>query len=546
MALATAGAALLSVSAEATTSVSAISDAAQVACYDIVPLPREVVPASGTPFVMDAGTVVVPASGLEREAGFLVSYVRELTGLEMSVSERAGRKASAIRLSLDESLPSEGYCIEVAENGITLRGGTAAGVFYGVQTLRKSLPAGAAQSVSFPAVKISDAPRFAYRGMMLDCARHFFSVDFVKEFIDILALHDMNTFHWHLTDDQGWRIEIKALPQLTEVGAWRSGTVIGNNSDVDDEVRYGGFYTQEEIRDVIAYAAERHVGIIPEIDLPGHMSAALATFPELGCTGGPYKVGHKWGVYNDVLCVGNPATLEFVKTVLGEVADLFPSDVIHVGGDETPTVRWEACPKCQAVQTGGKTLQGWFTAQVVEFLASKGKKAICWDEMLGMGADPSVGIMSWRGSTPGLMAAQQGHDVVMSPVTNCYFDYAQTKESAYEPSVMGSWPISVEKVYELEPAPDSLSAEALAHIKGVQANLWTEHVTCVQAAEYMLLPRAAALAEVQWAEPGSKDFDSFRSRIASVVKEYDRLGWKYALHLWPERMTQNRWQVDAE
>lgn len=510
--------------------------------FNVVPLPEEVSLSGEAPFVLDAADVICSGKALKAEAAFLSDYVAEATGIRTKTSRKAGN----ICLSMDKSLASEEYHISVRNGRIDITGGSAAGVFYGVQTLRKSLPVGKHASVEIPAGEVKDSPRFGYRGMHLDCARHFFSVGFVKEYIDILALHNMNVFHWHLTDDQGWRIEIKALPELTKVGSVRAGTVVGNNSDVDDGIEYGGFYTQKQIKDIVAYAAARHIEVIPEIDVPGHASAILACHPELGCTGGPYHVARKWGVYNDVLCVGNPKTIPYLEKIFAEVAELFPSRYIHIGGDETPTVRWEACLKCQAVDTGGKSLQGWFTDRIESFLASKGKTVIGWDEMLERGADNSVVIMSWRGTKPGLMAAEMGHDVIMTPVNHAYFDYYQTGNNIYEPSITGRFPVSVETVYSMEPAPDDLSEAARAHIKGAQANLWTEYIASGNVAEYMLLPRLAALSEVNWTPAGRKDFDSFKARVTRLTGLYDFYGWHYAVHLWPERVTQNRWYLDNQ
>lgn len=406
--------------------------------------------------------------------------------------------------------------------------------------------------------------------MHLDCSRHFWSVDFVKKFIDLLALHNMNVFHWHLTDDQGWRIEIKKWPKLTEVGSQRSGTIIGTNSDLDDGIPYGGYYTQAELREVVAYAAARHITIVPEIDMPGHMLAALAAYPELGCTGGPYQVGHYWGVYKDVLCVGNPRVYEFVQDVLTEVMDVFPSKVIHIGGDETPSEKWQYCKKCNEIYIK-KTLEGrvagqvegdsddprtmpeypyeemvrsvlqpYFTNKVFNILASKGRRALGWDEILD-GAPQDAMIMSWRGTAPGAKAAETGHDVVMTPTTHCYFDYQQVEDTQFEPSRCGGF-IPIERVYSLDPAPDSLSVEARSHILGTQANLWAEYMTNEQMVEYQALPRMSALAEVQWTQPERKDYKAFLQRLTRFTSLFECYHYTYAKHLWPDRQIPNRWQ----
>jgi len=378
----------------------------------------------------------------------------------------------------------------------------------------------------------------------------------------LLALHNMNVFHWHLTDDQGWRLEIKKWPRLTTIGSQRSGTIIGTNSDLDDGIPYGGFYTQAELREIVAYAAARHITIVPEIDMPGHMLAALAAYPELGCTGGPYQVGHYWGVYKDVLCVGNPRVYEFVQDVLTEVMDIFPSEVIHIGGDESPSEKWQHCEKCGKFQVDealkgrigapqdevrvmpeipvGVFYQAPFTKRVFDFLTSKGRRALGWDEILD-GAPHDAMIMSWRGSAPGAKAAEAGHDVVMTPTTHCYFDYQQVEDTQFEPSRCGGF-IPIEKVYSLDPAPDSLSVEARKHILGTQANLWTEYMTNEQMVEYQALPRMSALAEVQWTQPERKNYQAFLQRLTRFTSLFEQYHYTYAKHLWPDRQIPNRWQ----
>ena len=509
--------------------------AADQADYRVVPLPQSITAQKGTPFVLTAKTTIFCATsdeGVQRDARFLQQYIQESTGLKVSIADKRPA-ADVIILTTDKKAKAtdEGYTLTVDKKRVVLTG-SAAGIFHGVQTLRKSLPVATTTAVELPAVRISDTPRFGYRGLHLDCCRHFFTIDEVKTYLDMMALHNMNVFHWHLTDDQGWRIEIKRYPKLTTVGAWRSGTVIGNNSDVDDSIRYGGFYTQDQIRAVIRYAADRFITIIPEIEIPGHCLAALASYPELGCTGGPYEVGHKWGVSWNVLCVGNPKSIEFAKGVLDEVIDLFPSHLINIGGDETPTKRWDACPKDQAL--GVKSVQGYFTKQIEAYVRSKGRTIIGWDELLDHGASKAATILSWRGEGPGLKAAQLGHDVVMAPSTYCYFDFVQTPNTANEPCITYGKPITVEKLYSYEPVPDSIDAEAQQHVLGVQANLWSEHVPNFRVAQYQVLPRMAALAEVQWESRGEKDYEAFKARVDRLVKFYDRYDWQYAKILWPE------------
>ena len=552
--------------------------------YDVVPLPQSIEMQKGEPFALwnDLVQIVAPEE-LKAEADFLQAYLKDITGGTLPLAQKREKGKTYIELSVSPKVTApEGYVLTINKNGITIAGGSAAGVFYGIQTLRKTVvnarqtqhvteftntPSVSSATPPFTLlypVVITDAPRFSWRGMHLDCSRHFFSVEFVKKFIDLLALHNMNVFHWHLTDDQGWRIEIKKWPRLTTVGSQRSGTIIGTNSDLDDGIPYGGFYTQAELREIVAYAVARHITIVPEIDMPGHMLAALAAYPELGCTGGPYQVGHYWGVYKDVLCAGNPRVYEFVQDVLTEVMDIFPSEVIHIGGDETPTEKWNQCEKCRGffaneafvnealiariggVPAEGQSLrpadnyQAYFTERVFNFLASKGRRALGWDEILD-GAPQDAMIMSWRGSAPGAKAAEAGHDVVMAPTTHCYFDYQQVEDTEFEPSRCGGF-IPIEKVYSLDPAPDSLSVEARSHILGTQANLWTEYMTNEQMVEYQALPRMSALAEVQWTQPERKNYKAFLQRLTRFTNLLEQYHYTYAKHLWPERQIPNRWQ----
>lgn len=533
--------------------------------YDVVPLPQSIQMQKGEPFLLSNDQVQILApETLKYEAAFLQAYLKDVTGQTFSLASKREKKKSYIELAISPNVAeSEGYVLTINKKGVTIVGGSAAGVFYGIQTLRKSLAsidkmAATSSIFHLPSSIITDAPRFSWRGMHLDCSRHFWSVDFVKKFIDLLALHNMNVFHWHLTDDQGWRIEIRKWPKLIEVGSKRSGTIIGTNSDLDDNIPHGGYYTQAETREIVRYAAERHITIVPEIDMPGHMLAALASYPELGCTGGPYQVGHYWGVYKDVLCIGNPKIYEFVEDVLTEIMDIFPSEVIHIGGDETPTDKWLQCPKCQAlaktfpVTTEAPSgefepltsklspLQAHFTRRVFDFLTSKGRRALGWDEILD-GSPKDAMIMSWRGTAPGAKAAEAGHDVIMAPTTHCYFDYQQVEDTQFEPSRCGGF-IPIEKVYSLNPAPDSLSVEARRHILGTQANLWAEYMTTESTVEYQALPRMSALAEVQWTQPEQKDYHAFLQRLTRLTSLFELYHYTYAKHLWPDRQIPNRWQ----
>lgn len=520
------------------------------ASYDVIPLPQSIVMVKGKAFILNSNTTIFCSSKddlMQKNACFLSCYIADLTGLKLKVSDIKPKKGNYIELLLNNKniKGKEAYTININNKNIKISGFTSAGVFYGVQTLRKSLPICNAinNPIVLPAAEIKDAPRFKYRGMMLDCSRHFFSIDFIKKFIDLIALHNMNTFHWHLNDDQGWRIEIKKYPKLVEIGSVRTGTVMGRNSDVDDSIKYGGYYTQEQCREIVEYARQRHITVIPEIDMPGHMKAVLASYPNLGCTGGPYKVGHNWGVYYDVLCIGNEDTFKFVEGVLDEIIDIFPSRYIHIGGDETPTKRWSECSKCEKImQKEGlpiNKLQAYFTNRIEKYLNSKGRSIIGWDEILDGDINKSATIMSWRGIEPGEKGAKMGHDVIMSPTSHCYFDYAQTKEQYSEPLTQVH-ALDVEQVYSLDPAPKTMSEESKKHILGVQANLWTEYISNPNLATYMLLPRMAALSEVQWTSPAQKDFKQFKIRATRLSKLYDKYGYIYALHLWQERYKHNR------
>ena len=511
--------------------------AGEPANYEVLPLPQRIDYQKGEPFVLEDEVQILAPVELQNEAKFLQEYLKDVAWNELAIVSKREKRVRYIELSVSPSVQQrEGYVLTVSQKGVTLQGGSAAGVFYGIQTLRKALNEG---PIMEPVI-ITDAPRFAWRGMHLDCSRHFWPVSFVKKFIDLLALHNMNTFHWHITDDQGWRIEIKKWPKLITVGSKRSGTIIGTNSDLDDNIPYGGYYTQDEAREIVRYAAERHITVVPEIDMPGHMLAALASYPELGCTGGPYQVGHYWGVYKDVLCVGNERVYQFVEDVLTEIMDIFPSEVIHIGGDETPTEKWEQCPKCQALGLPVNGLQARFTQRVFQFLTAHHRRALGWDEILE-GSPQDAMIMSWRGTAPGAKAAETGHDVVMAPTSHCYFDYQQVEDALFEPSRCGGF-IPIDKVYSLDPAPDSLSVEARQHILGVQANLWAEYMTNEEMVEYQALPRMSALAEVQWTQSSRKDFEAFKERLTRFTQLYELYGYTYAKHLWPERQMPSRWQ----
>ena len=501
--------------------------------YAIIPLPQEVVTQGSAPFLLKPSTPISYQEGdaeMEQTARFLASYVKEATGYEPKVI--TGNADKGIHLSIASDIRNpEGYRLLVSENGIEIAGASNAGIFYGVQTLRKSIPAVAeGMDIELPAASINDYPRFPYRGMHLDVSRHFFPVDSVKKFIDILALHNMNRFHWHLTDDQGWRIEIKKYPELTQIGAQRKETVIGRNSGKYDGKPYGEgmFYTQDEIRDVIAYAQERFITIIPEIDLPGHQLAAITTYPDLGCTGGPYEVWTQWGVSDDVICAGNEKAMTFLEDVLGEVIDLFPSEYIHVGGDEAGKSAWKKCPKCQALmkEKGMKNvdeLQSYMIHRAEEFLNSKDRKLIGWDEILEGGLAPEATVMSWRGEDGGIKSARMGHDVVMTPGNYMYLDFYQADPKTQPYAIGGYTPIK--KVYSYNPVPaDSLTAEECQHILGVQANTWTEYIQTPEHLEYMMFPRALAVAEIGWTPQELRTWEDFKPRMNAHISKLQGMG----------------------
>ena len=514
--------------------------------YEIIPKPLDVNCKGDASFLLKDGVAVIyPENNqkMQDNAEFLVDYVEKQTGVKLT--SHAGMPVDgAICLTLDLSDDNaEAYKLIVNDKRVCISGASEAGVFYGIQTLRKSLPVAQDINVNLSAVEIYDKPRFAYRGAMLDVARHFYTVDEVKTFIDMLALHNINRFHWHLTDDQGWRIEIKKYPKLMSVASERKETVVGRwYSGIYDGKPYGGYYTQDELRDVIDYAAKRHITIIPEVDLPGHMQAALTAYPELGCTGGPYEVRTIWGVSQDVLCVGNDFTLQFVKDVLSEVADIFPSEYIHIGGDECPKVRWEKCPKCQerikslglksdAKHTKEQRLQSYMIQEAAKYLKEKGKRIIGWTEILEGGLVPDATLMSWIGESGGIEAAHQHHDVIMTPNTYLYFDYYQSKKVEDEPLAIGGY-LPIEKTYNYEPMPKELTKEEQQYIKGVQANLWTEYIPVFSQVQYMVLPRLGAAAEVQWTDPSKKDYKDFLRRVPHLVAVYDCYGWNCATHVY--------------
>ncbi len=490
----------------------------------LIPKPSKISMGKGS-FTFDTATAfVVPAHSaqLSELAAMAAEEVHSITGFTPAIRRDkqplAGKNVVVLRIAPAlVRLGAEGYALEVGQPVILIEAPTAAGVWFGLQTFLQLLPPGAAGApFAVPVLKIEDRPRFAWRGMHLDVCRHFFPVAFVKKYIDEIAMYKMNTFHWHLTDDQGWRIEIKRYPKLTAIGAWRSGTMVGAYSlQQFDSVRYGGFYTQNEVKEVVAYARKRHVTVVPEIEMPGHSLAALASYPELSCTGGPFEVAKGWGVFPDVFCP-KETTVTFLQNILTEVCALFPGKYIHIGGDECPKDRWKTCPNCQALMKklrlkNENQLQSYFVRRIEKFLNKKGKQMIGWDEILEGGLAPNAAVMSWRGTAGGIAAAKQRHKVVMSPGSHCYFDHYQG-EPAFEPLAIGGY-TTVDKVYSYEPIPAELKRSKTKYILGAQGNVWTEYIPNEQQVEYMAMPRMAALAEVLWSPKKGRDYADFQERL---------------------------------
>ena len=519
-----------------------------VADYNVIPQVQYLSVKDGDVYVFDSSRkLVYDNQDSRRSLELFAQDLEELVGIRPSVAAGTSEDAKDnvyFTLGLQDGR-KEAYSINVSSDGILVRAVAPEGIYRATRTLLKSVGTEKTSSVEFPSAEVSDWPRFGYRGLMLDVSRHFSDVEMVKRTIDMLALHQLNIFHWHLTDDQGWRIEIKSHPELTEVGAWRDDTVVGRylgGTDYPtDGKRHGGFYTQEQIREIVAYAKERYIEIIPEIDLPGHTSAVLAAYPQLGCEDKEYKVANRWGVIRDVLCAGNPASLDLFKDIMDEVCDLFPGKYIHLGGDECVKDRWKACPKCQrkirelGLKDGSRYskedyLQSWFMGEVASFVQSKGKRVIGWDEILeGVPMDDSV-IMSWRGTEGGITAARMGHDVVMTPTSDMYFDQSQTLASQLEEIPVGGF-INVMKVYSYEPLPASLTPEQQKHILGCQANVWCEYMPEERIRQYQMLPRLAALSEVQWTMPERKNYKDFLKRLPKMLSIYDHYGYNYAKHI---------------
>lgn len=503
--------------------------------YHVIPLPQEIQLNQKAAFLLDPSVKIVYPVGnakMKANAEFLAAFIKEAVQVPLEITDQP-ETGKAISLELDTAQrQAEGYRIIVRNNKVRIVAATEAGIFYGIQTLHKALPTVDIENraIALPAGEIADFPRFKYRGVLLDVGRHYFPVAYLKQFLDMLALHNINTFHWHLTEDQGWRIEIKKYPKLTEIGSRRKETIMDWETKKMDGQPYGGFYTQDEVREIVAYATERYITVIPEIDMPGHMTAALASYPELGCTGGPYEVPTTWGVFPEVLCAGNEKTLEFVKDVLTEVMELFPSAYIHIGGDECPKVRWKKCPKCQAMirkngikakpeHTPENQLQTWFMTEVEQFINSKGRRMIGWDEVLDGGLTPDATIMSWRGMQGGIKAAQQHHEVIMTPVSFLYFS---------NPGILKLQGLeTVMRVYNFDPVPDKLTDEEKQYILGAQASIWTEWIKDSSRLEYVILPRLAAASEIFWTNPERKEMENFLKRLPNMLNLYEKAGYEY-------------------
>lgn len=459
----------------------------------------------------------------DRVSSDLISVAEQLLQVNFSDSENLVR---IILKHNDDLKNKESYQLMVYSDSIVIAAKDDAGVFYGIQSLAQMLPVDWNEETQIPLCEIEDSPRFPYRGMHLDVCRHFYSVDFVKKYIDLMARYKLNTFHWHLTEDQGWRIEIKKYPKLTEIGAWRMQL----DTATGDSIRYGGFYTQEQIKDVVKYAADRYITIIPEIELPGHARAALAAYPQFSCSQKQLPVANTWGVFEHVYCAGNDATFDFLEGVLDEVIELFPSTYIHIGGDECPKEAWKKCDKCQArIKAEGlkneHELQSYFIQRIEKYLLTKNRKIIGWDEILEGGLAPEATVMSWRGIKGGIAAAKQHHDVIMTPGTHCYFDHYQANPK-YEPHAIGGY-TTVKKVYSYEPIPSELNKEEAKYILGAQANMWTEYIPSEHHLEYMLLPRMLALAEVDWTMPENKNWNDLNRRLQAQFLKFDREGTNY-------------------
>jgi hexosaminidase len=483
--------------------------------------------------------IAAQSADAKNVAIFLQDFLKTRSITSNLATSATAKSDINFNLQSDPPLGKEGYKLSISEKNISISANTGAGLFYGVQSLFQLL----SSSNALPVVEIIDQPRFSWRGLHLDVARHFFPVSFIKKYIDLMAHFKLNTFHWHLTEDQGWRVEIKKYPKLQEVAAFRKETVVGRASTKTrseakyDGIQHGGFYTQEEIKEVVAYASQRYVTIVPEIEMPGHAQAALAAYPYLGCTGGPYEVATSWGVFKDVFCAGKESTFTFLQDVLDEVIPLFPGKYVHVGGDECPKDSWKVCPNCQQKikelnLKDEHELQSYFIQRMEKYINSKGKSIIGWDEILEGGLAPNAAVMSWRGEEGGIAAAQQNHDVVMTPEKWVYFDYYQAPRENEPLAIGGLTPLNV--VYSYDPVPSSFTPALAKHILGSQGNVWSEYLTTTDYVEYMVYPRAIALSEVLWTPRESKNYENFVERLRANQKLLDSWKISYAKHAFTE------------
>jgi len=511
----------------------------------IIPRPVQLEIRDGSYRLTPAASIVA-GKEVSFEGHQLSAMLWPATGFALQVVEKARAGVPVIELKLDpalEKLGEEGYRLSVTPQKVSIRASRPAGIFYACQSLRQLLPpeifrAARVANVEWtiPCVRIEDYPRFRWRGATLDSARHFMPKEFVRKFIDLLALQKMNTMQWHLTDDQGWRIEIRKYPRLTEIGAWRKETLVGRLPDDRtaplefDGKPHGGYYSQDDIREIVEYARARHVNVVPEIEMPGHAQAARAAYPELGYSGKSLEVLTKWGVSEEIFSASEK-TITFLQDVLTEVMELFPSKFIHTGGDEAVKTQWKASEEAQAriKELGLKNeeeLQGYFTRRMDEFLTSKGRRLIGWDEILEGGLAPNAVVMSWRGVKGGIAAARAGHDVVMAPTGYTYFDYYQSSNTDKEPLAIGGY-VPLELVYKYEPIPEELPAEYAKHVLGAQGQLWTEYMPTPKQVEYMAFPRLAALAEVTWTPRESKDYQEFLERLSTYLMRLGILDVNY-------------------
>ncbi len=503
--------------------------------WQIVPLPQEVNEKSGSPFQLTAKTTIRYAAGDEKQkkdAEFLSAHIKEVTGIEVKTTTKTSKSQISLVLNAGDD-KSEAYSILANKSGIIVSATSHAGLFHGIQSIMKSLPITKGEnvkSISLPAVEVKDAPRFAYRAFMIDVGRHYFSVPYLKKLIDVFAMHNINYFHWHLTEDQGWRLEIKKYPMLTKIGSVRKQTIVQGSKDTYDGVPVSGYYTQEEAREIVKYAADRYITVIPEIDLPGHMLAALASYPELGCTGGPYEVTCRFGVFEDVLCAGKAMTLQFAKDVIDEVMDIFPSEYIHIGGDECPKDRWKECANCQkkiadlgiqelSGHSKEEQLQTWFMGEIEKEIRSHGRKMMGWDEILEGTPAKDITVCGWTSQKASIRSAREGHPTIVAPITNFYFSNPRINKIEGIPSI--------QRVYDLDPCFDQLTPAEQKNIIGAEGCIWTEWVKDAEKMEWEMLPRLAALSEVQWTAKDRRNLEGFYPRLLHMQDLYRLYGLNY-------------------